>query len=327
MKVSYYLKPMNKFKVFKVIIWCCLVLSVLYGAGRLYYYVTAGFTVSNISSELPYDERFETKFLNKEAKNEIDLALSQNFHYLGKGCQSYVFLSDDGNYVIKFFKYQRFTPQSWLNLFSFIPYVNDYRLGKIEQKKKKLEDIFTSWKLAFDELQAETGLVFVHLNKTKELNKDVVLFDKMGIRHVLAIDNYEFLIQRRAFMLTDALSDEMQSGHIDHAKGLLDNLFTTLLSEYNRGLGDNDHALMQNTGVLNGMPIHIDVGQFVKNETFKETHVQAQEIFNKTYKFRIWLKKKYPELAVYLDEKLHTFIGPEINTLRPQLKNMACDEF
>lgn len=74
------------------------------------------------------------------------------------------------------------------------------------------------------------------------------------------------------------------------------------------------------------MPIHIDVGQFVKKETFKEPHVQHQEIFNKTYKFRIWLKKKYPELALYLDEKLHALIGPKINSLRPELKNMACDE-
>lgn len=249
MKVGYYLALMKKYKLFKIIIWCCLTLSLLYGAGRLYYYVTAGFTISNISSELPYDKRFETKSLTQEEKAEVELALSQNFHYLGKGCQSYVFLSDDGNYVIKFFKYQRFTPQKWLNLFSFIPFVNEYRLGKIEQKRKKLEDIFTSWKLAFDELQRETGLVFVHLNKTNDLNKDLVLFDKMGLSHVLPIDNYEFLIQKRAFMLTDALSDQMESRHIDLAKGLLDNLFNTLLSEYNRGLGDNDHALMQNTGV------------------------------------------------------------------------------
>lgn len=323
--VSYYPQVM-KLKFFKIIICCCLTLSLLYGAGRFYYFVTAGFTISNISSELAFDERFETKLLTEEAKKEVDLALSQSYHYLGKGCQSYVFLSEDGSFVIKFFKYQRFTPQKWLDYFSFIPTIEQYRLRKIEEKKRKLENIFTSWKLAFDELQPETGLVYVHLNKTTNLNKNLTIFDKMGIQHVLPIDHYEFLIQKRASMLTDHLSEKMESGQIDLAKGLLDQLFSTLLSEYRRGLGDNDHALMQNTGVLEGMPIHIDVGQFVKKETFKDLKVQQQELFNKTYKFRIWLKKRYPDLALYLDDKLLKVIGPEISTLKPQLKNMACDE-
>jgi len=301
-------------------------MAIIYGAGRVYYRVTAGFTTGNITSSLPFDPRFETKPLNGVEKILVDSILSQEFHYLGKGCQSYVFASEDGKYVLKFFKYQRFTPQEWLKLFSFIPAVEEHRLKKIEEKKAKLENIFTSWKIAFDELKPETGLVLVHLNKTKDLNRELVIFDKMGFKTVLPIDDYEFLIQKRALMLTDVIDQQMKGGEIDQAKLLIDNLFSTILSEYNRGLGDNDHALMQNTGVLDGKPIHIDVGQFVKNEDFKEFDTQAQETFSKTYKYRIWLKKQHPKLSVYLEEKLRAFMGPKMDTLKPQLKNMAADE-
>ncbi|MFQ5730237.1 MAG: hypothetical protein ACE5GN_07740, partial [Waddliaceae bacterium] len=72
---------------------------------------------------------------------------------------------------------------------------------------------------------------------------------------------------------------------------------------------DNDHALMQNTGVLEGLPVHVDVGQFVKNEAMKDSAIYNQELFNKTYKFRIWLQDKYPELLSYLDAELHHEMG------------------
>jgi hypothetical protein len=311
---------------FKVCIRLCLLSAIVYGGGRLYYQITAGFTTGNIASELPYDSRFETKALAQDEKNLVDSILSQPFHYLGKGCQSYVFASEDGKYVLKFFKYQRFTPQKWIEYFSFIPQVEEYRLSKVEEKKKKLENIFTSWKLAFDELQKETGLIFVHLNKTSNLKKELVIYDKMGMKHDLPIDNYEFLIQKRANMLTETIDEHMAKGQEKKAKALLDNLYSTILSEYERGVGDNDHALMQNTGVLDGMPIHIDVGQFMRKESYKDISIQQQEIFNKSYKFRMWLKKRYPDLSSYVDEKLYSFIGPKMDELKPQLKNMGFDE-
>lgn len=310
----------------KFLVWFLLACAVIYGAGRLYFYVTAGFTVGNISSNLAYDSRWDTGVLPKEKKAFIQKALSQDYTYLGKGCQSYVFLSADGKYVLKFFKYQRFRPQEWLSYFSFIPAVDAYRLAKIDKKQEKLNSVFSSWKVAFDELQAETGITYIHLNKTKDLGVDLKIIDKMGFEHHLNLDDYEFMLQRRAEMLTSTIDHLMKDGKAEEAKHLIDDLLGVILSEYKRGLGDNDHALMQNTGVLDGHPVHIDVGQFVRNEKFKDLNVAKQELFNKTYKFRFWLKKQHPELAKFLEQRLNEIIGPEIKTLKPQLKNMAGDE-
>lgn len=89
-------------------------------------------------------------------------------------------------------------------------------------------------------------------------------------------------------------------------------------SEYRRGLADNDHALMQNTGVSQGNPVHIDVGQFVFNEEVKKSAVSHQELFTKTYKFKLWLRENYPELGEYLEQQLLLDLGPSYKTMQPK---------
>src|SRR5437868_4094151 len=87
----------------------CVLLTVivaLYGGGRLYFYLTDGFAIENITSQYPYDVKRETRSITQAEQQQIHSILSQKFSYLGKGCQSYVFVSEDDNYVLKFFKYQ-----------------------------------------------------------------------------------------------------------------------------------------------------------------------------------------------------------------------------
>ena len=315
---------MKKKSLSKYFIITCLSIIAAYGLGRLYFNVTDGFTLSNISSTLSYDPRWETASLSDSLAAETDQALAQNYRYLGKGCQSYVFISDDGKYVIKFFKYQRFTPQEWLNYFAFIPSVDSYRLSKIAIKKQKMDNAFSSWKTAYDYLQPETGIIYVHLNKSDHLKKKLQITDKVGLKYALDMDQMEFMIQKTAKMLVPTINDLMKQHKVDDAKALLDNLLQILISEYQRGFGDNDHALMQNTGVSGKTPIHIDVGQFVQKEEFKNPQVYKQEIFNKTYKFRLWLQKEHVELSQYLDNELLKLIGNDFYSMKPQLKNMAC---
>lgn len=300
----------------KAVLSLCIVLGLAYGAGRLYFRITAGFTEGNITSDFSYDPRWETRALSPVEEAEIAKVLEQPFDYLGKGCQSYVFLSADGQYVIKFFKYQRFRPQFYLHWFSFLPPVEAIRQEKIAKKRAKLDDLNASWKIAFDHLQEETGLVYVHLNKSGHLHKTLKIKDKIGVEHLLDIDRYEFLIQKRADMLCPTLDRYMAEGKEREAKELLSSLLAMILSEYNRGLADNDHALMQNTGVLDGKPVHVDVGQFVLNPSMEDPNNYRQELFNKTYKFRIWLEEMHPELLVHLDNELKMEFGEAFHTMR-----------
>lgn len=294
----------------------CVLALAFYGGIRLYFLVTDGFCISNIASTFPKDSRWDIRSLTKDEQTLIDAILSREFFYLGKGCQSYVFLCDNGEYVLKFFKYQRFRPKFYLYRLTFISAVERLLNEKIEKKNNKLERLFQSWKTAFDNLQEETGLVYIHLNKTDSLHKRTVIYDKMGGRHELNMDEMEFLIQKKTTMLCSALENLMAEGKVDKAKGLLARLVKMVISEYHRGFADNDHALMQNTGVFDDQPIHVDVGQFVKNQDMQDPMMYHQELFNKMFKFRLWLAKKYPDLRECLDQELCTEIGDKFFTMK-----------
>lgn len=288
-----------------------LIISSFYGFGRLYYAVTGGFTMGNIESNLAPESKWEMPALAAFEREEAEKALDQPYHYLGKGCQAYVFASEDGNYVVKFFKYQRFRPQAWINLFSFIPAVEQYQLDKTQEKKEKLEKVFTSWKIAFETLRNETGVIYVHLNKGNDWKKSLTIRDKLGLMHQVDLDQTEFMLQRRAVMLKPAIDTLMAQKKNEEAELIIDRLLTMLLLEYARGYADNDHALMQNTGVLNGHPIHIDIGQFIHNDSVKAPKVFKQELYDKTYDFHKWLKKHYPELGDHLEARLVVIMGPD----------------
>jgi len=288
---------------------------IAYGASRLYFHLTGGFRVVHISSDFTPDSRWDTRTLTSEEDKQIDLVLSQRFSYLGKGCQSYVFLSEDGEYVIKFFKYQRFRPQFYNYWLTFIPSFDAYLQNKLVIKQQKLDTLYASWKLAFDELPEETGLVYVHLNKTDYLNKTLTVTDKIGRTHQLDMDQKEFLVQKSATMLCSTLDQLMAKGEEQEAKEMLSRLLSMILHEYHHGLADKDHALMQNTGVINGKAAHIDVGQFEQNDAMRHSETYHQELFNKYYKFRLWLDQNHPSLLAHVNQELQDEMGNNFFTI------------
>lgn len=297
-----------------------LLVLISYGAGRLYFYLTDGFNLTNIQSDLGFHPEWEVRPLNGEEKREFEKAIDQPYHYLGKGCQSYVFASADGQYVAKFFKYQRCRLALWFVHFPPLPAIVKYRQEKEERKWNKLNGVIQSWKTAFEHLKEETGLIFVHLNKTTTLGRELTVYDKTGTMHRIALDEMEFCIQKRAKMLCHVLLDYKQGNQLLQAEQLIDQLLSLIVSEYRRGLADNDHALMQNTGVAQGKPVHIDVGQFVCDATVKQSEISHQEIVTKTYKFKLWLDENYPELGAYLEKKLGQIVGSSYATMEPQFR-------
>lgn len=302
---------------------CVMTLSVLmiYGIGRAYFYITDGFAVSNITSDLAYDNRWNIRPLNKGQWKEVEEALAQPYHYFSKGCQSYVFESEDRRYVLKFIKYQRFRNHFWVDWMGSLPLVDRYIAEKNRKKQKKLENILTGWCIAYEELKAETGVVYVHLNKTNDMLGTLRIIDKMGVEHELHLDEMEFMVQRKARMLTETIHQMMANEEIDGVKNLLARLLKTILFEYERGISDNDQALMQNTGVLDGVPIHIDLGQFVRRRDVQNPQLMKQQLYNRTYLFNVWLNEHYPEIGEYFWGMLTQIIGPQINELKYQIKD------
>lgn len=293
----------------------------LYGLGRLYLQRTDGFFVSHILStrtDFPAKPIWSISPLSKEEKQLVQEALHQPYTYLGKGCQSYVFASQDGKFVLKFFKYQRFRPQAWLRYLPPLPALTLYMQEKAEKRERKLLSFMKSWQIAYNELKQESGLLCMHLNKTNEGWGYVTLIDRAGTRHQVDLDQTEFYLQKRGTPLEEHLLHLIQNGETERAKKLIDALLQQILSAYQRGLGDRDHALLQNTGVLpNDQIIHIDIGQFTKDPAFTQPLCQNQELFSKTYRFAAFLQQHSPLLAAHLQERLVEKIGSAYFAMEP----------
>ncbi len=300
----------------KKIISAILIVLCLYGLGRVYYRVTDGFLVQNILISKEPNPKFDV-LVSSETLHKVKTILDSPFYYLGKGCQSYVFEDSSKEYVVKFFKYQRYRAKTFLANFDFIPWVKEYRIERDRYKKNKLENVYLSWKAALELAPDETGVVYVHLNKTHDFDKPIILYDKVGLKFEVDPNEVEFLIQKKATMIGPYLEGLIAENKIDQAKAFLQRMIARTLAEFSRGISDNDYALLQNTGVSNDNAVHIDVGQIIYNPSVMDRSVYGKELFNKTYKFRTWLRGVSAELADSFDLMLIEVIGPEFYTMPP----------
>jgi hypothetical protein len=254
---------------------------------------TGKFTVLRITSNLTYHPEWETSPLSPAQESEVKNLLNQPYTYLSKGVQSFVFASEDGQYVIKFFRHDHLALPFWSK---FLPRKDP----KLAKKNRKLGKDFLSYKIAYEILKKETGLVFLHLNKTKNFNQTLDLVDKLKIHHPINLDNYEFLIQKRASLLYTALDQMIEENRVEDAKATLTKLVQLLAYRAQQGVSDKDPDLNTNFGVIGIDPIQIDVGRFRKGPV----RLDKNEIIRITDHLHQHLMVKCPELDLHLKTQI-----------------------
>ena len=92
-------------KVFVQLTLSCLVLVIILQVNRYYQRVMNSFALFKIVHVLPIEEEFAPPKLSTEEIASVRSILSQPFIAFSKGSQSFVFLSEDGKYVLKFNKF------------------------------------------------------------------------------------------------------------------------------------------------------------------------------------------------------------------------------
>jgi len=261
---------------------------------------TEGFSLANISSNLSYDPRFDVGELPVASKE----AFLQPYFYLGCGGQCYAFISEDQKYVLKFFKYHhyRFFP-SWLIRLP-LPFSLSEKLTRANGKRKvKLERNLKSYTLAFKKLQAESGLIALHLNKT-DTPLPVVFFDKLGIKHVIDLSQKEFVVQTKAELLYPYLESCMRRHDVEAAKKALHQMVELISHRCSLGIYDEDPRIHKNLGFSPKGALFIDAGRFIEDPFRKDIAIQSQDLHDITHRLKKWLLEYYPELAFELDEAL-----------------------
>ncbi len=259
-------------------------------------YLADGFAPSKIQSDLTHDPRWESPSLSDEERGSLLHLLEQPFTYLGKGSQCFVFESKDGETVLKFFRHRRYQPSLLVSLFS--------KKKHLSKKRVKREALFDSCWLAHQKLREESGLVYLHLNKSDDLNQRVILKDKLHRRHSLPLDKYEFIVQKRAQLIYPYIQERMERGEMSAARESLSQLLQLLTTRYHQGIDDQDAALIKNAGFLADRAIFIDIGQFYIDESKKDHAEYQYETERITRRLRKWLGESYPELAAHFEEEL-----------------------
>lgn len=231
---------------------------------RLCHRATDGFLISNVQHALPYHQEWET---TDGASPSI---LAQRFHYMGKGAQTFVLASEDGKYVLKFFKFHRL-------------------------KESELNPLFQGYKLAFEEAKEESGLLFVHLNPSSHLKQKLEIIDRLGIVHKIDADTTHFVLQKRAELVIPTLKKLHREKNLRAAQQALASLLELSKKLEKRELYDHDAHLSKNYGFIGDSPILLDCGNLSKTGPGHTMKAGA---------LRSWLGEAWPELSRWFEEKM-----------------------
>jgi len=252
-----------------------LVIVGLLVAGRLFLPMQWNeFTVKNITIELPKNQEWNIPPLNEADHKRLISILSQPFTYLGKGNQVFAFESKDHQYVLKFFKFAHLKP-SW--------YTGN------ESREWRIQRIFSSHKLAYDLNKDNAGLIYMQLNPGGDFQHVVDVKDGWGYHLKIDLSQVIFVVQEKTTPSRVVLSELLDRGDVKTAIKRFQSLIELQLSEYSRGIYDQDHNLMHNTGFIGERPIRFDVGKMAR------LNVDPQLDLAKIHKrIEKWLQRYYP---------------------------------
>ncbi|SRR5581483_6868917 len=268
---------------------------------RFVHHKSSHFSTNKITSTHKPSSEWDIAALSADEHKELDQILNQKFTYYNKGSQAYVFLSEDKKYILKFLKQDKLRTHSWLAYIpiSFNPY---YRERLIKAKKGCAT--FSACTTAYNELKKETGLLYVHINKSRNWNKKVTLFDKNGKRHVVDVSQTSFYVQKRAQLIYSRISELMHNGDVEGAKNIISTVFSLIDFLGKKGVVDNDPILRKNFGLIDDIAVQIDIGKLRIDPERQKNLAYKDEVVSITYSFKTWLAANYSDLSEHFEKCL-----------------------
>ncbi|HSX10749.1 MAG TPA: hypothetical protein VLF94_03415 [Chlamydiales bacterium] len=252
-------------RVLTLILFVALMLSLPGLAKRM----TQGFRVAKLRLDYPSQPSWEV-----DPHPQFHEILKQNYTFIGKGAQSYVFESEDGEYVIKLFRYDR------------VP------------TNEKVVHLFNACKIAYDHLQEETGLVYIHLNPTP-MNLPVLhCRDAVGRNYKFPLDTVRFALQKKAEPFKESFFAARHDPALMHQR--IDQFIELLCARAGKEVLNSDPNIDRNFGFLADRAIEFDFGNYRLSPGLD----RLAEIHRYAAKLRRWLTVNMPEWVPYLDQRL-----------------------
>jgi hypothetical protein len=246
---------------------------------------------SHPMGELPHLSEEEAKIFDQE------------FIFLDRGCQVYVFSSLDNKYVLKLIRYHKYQPTFWMELFSFCSKGKEIKEKYKEAKKNRVKQVYKSYSMAYNELLPITEMVYVHLGKTNYLKRVLTLKNAWGQKIYLDLDNTHFIVQKRAKKFKTELVRLYEQKDFLKARDYIDQYFALIKFRSLKAIRDFDQSgFLRNKGIIDDKLVDMDVGGYLKSD-LNENEIVNLELGKFSLKFIKWAEKNTPLLLPYLEEK------------------------
>lgn len=249
----------------KIVFTLALIGAAVWGGHWWYYNKVLGFSTAKISSNLSYNVRWAAEEPQLE---ELEQIFSQPYSYLKSGTQSYAFVSQDGKYVMKFFRFNHLSHHWW----------DIMRPEKVKKKQENLEKLFGAYKLAYECMKDDAGLLYVHLNKTSHLKRKIEVKDKHGRLFWIDLDQTSFCVQEKAELIFDHLKKILERGDREALQGAIQEMKNLIARRHQKGISDDDHAVTNNFGFVGDRAIQIDIGRLYQDSMSNDEERIAQRL-------------------------------------------------
>jgi len=274
-----------------------LLLLLIYPLARFCHYQTKGFRFS----KLEHNTSCIPSQISGPMPLELKSACKQRFTYLGRGLQSFSFVTEDGTLVLKIFNNRYRRRLYWLQF----PILRNLKKTQIAKYRKKWEKTFLSYQIATENLKEESGLLFFHPSCCRDC-PTITLIDPLGSPHRISLSQYAFVLQKRAQGSFDFFLECAENQDLKRARRGIDSLIRLMKRKATLGIYDEDPLIRTNIGFLNGEAMQIDLGPFSKDLRACDPEKRRQEMIRILSGLRSFMERKTPNLLPCLDEAIES---------------------
>jgi len=260
--------------------------------GKTLHTVKDGFSFRRIHSL----KIWASEDFNEETRN----ALSQTFHYLGRGRQCFAFESADHQYVLKFPRTDIYTTPIWMQVLPLKRYQTKTEFTRSKRKRF----VLNSFEIAHQDLKDDTAMIALHLGQSSS-RKKITLIDKCGCKHQLPIGKLTFALQYKKPLLIDQFKAAHQRGDKNEVRKILDALVLVIRTRAEKGILNKDRSFLKNFAFDGEKAYQIDVGSFYYNPNLSKNDATFKSMMDSIDPIQEWLKSFDPEILEYLNAKLN----------------------
>lgn len=286
-----------------------LVLSVS-GIGQLWHFLKDGFSINRIFFSLEKPSESKT-FCEEPSPHWVEPLLERSYRYLGRGRQCYAFESLDGRVVLKLPRFDRYAlPVRW----RAVPFSLFERSRRLiwEDRQERLAFTLQSFRIAARELKEQTGVLYLHLQKTEGLPKRLVLLDRLNRRFSIDPNQTVFILQEKKELMMPAFISALHAQDRAKAERILQSFLQIIEERAKLGIFNKDPSFLKNFGWGDERGVQIDIGSFYRKTGLNPLDAYRRSLFESTGPLREWLAAKDQDLLEQFNQRLEECLRKEL---------------